>query len=183
MIPIGNLALWLALAVSLYGVGASLYGAARRRRDFVASGEHAGYATFGLVVIATAVLLNALINNDFRLKYVAGYTSTSLPLHYRITALWGGMEGSLLFWALILSTLGALVVWQNRDRNRELMPYVTATVLTVSAFFLGLLTFLTPPLETLAFTPAEGTDLNPLLQNYWMQIHPPSLNSIYEGGG
>lgn len=175
MIEIGNLALYLALATSLYAIGASVYGAQRSRREFVASGEHAAYATFGLVTIATIVMVHALLTSDFRLKYVAGYTSTTLPTEYKFTALWGGMEGSLLFWAFILAAFVALALYQNRDRNRALMPYVTATSCTVTAFFVSLLVFLTPPFAVLPFVPAEGTDLNPLLQNYWMQIHPPSL--------
>jgi len=175
VIEIGNLALYLALATALYAVFACVFGAQTRRRDFVASGEHAAYACWGLVGIATIVMLHALITNDFRIKYVAGYSSTTLPLRYTVTALWGGMEGSLLFWVLILTSFLALAQFQNRSRNRELMPYVTATSATVAAFFLSLLVFVTPPFALLSRPPLEGTDLNPLLQNYWMQIHPPSL--------
>ncbi|MBI5505499.1 MAG: heme lyase CcmF/NrfE family subunit [Deltaproteobacteria bacterium] len=175
MIAIGNLALYLALATSLYAVAASLHGALARRREFVASGEHAAYATWGLICISSIVMLHALLTNDFSIKYVAAYTSTTLPARFRVTALWGGMEGSLLFWALILTTFTSLALFQNRHRNRELMPYVTATAATVAAFFVSLLVFMTPPFALLSFPPAEGTDLNPLLQNYWMQIHPPAL--------
>jgi cytochrome c-type biogenesis protein CcmF len=175
MIAIGNLSLVLALVCSIWAVFAGSWGSLRRRREFVASAEHAAYASWGMVVIATIVMLHALITSDFSIKYVAGYSSTSLPLRYKLTALWGGMEGSLLFWALILTSFIALVQWQNRDRNRVLMPWVTATSSTVAVFFLSLLVFLTPPFATLPFVPAEGTDLNPLLQNYWMQIHPPAL--------
>lgn len=175
MVEVGNLALRLAFATSLYAVVASLFGARRRNRSWVASGEHAAYATFAMLAISTAVLVHALITHDFSLKYVASYSSTTLPLRFRIAALWGGMEGSLLFWVLLLTALSSLAVFQNRARNRELMPYVTATCMTVAAFFTSLLIFLTPPFAQLAFVPAEGTDLNPLLQNYWMSIHPPSL--------
>jgi len=175
VIEIGNLALYLALATCLYAIGTSVYGAQRSRSAFVASGEHAAYATWGLVVIATTVMVHALLTNDFRLKYVAEYSSTTLPLRYKITSLWGGMEGSMLFWALILTTFIAIAQFQNRARNRALMPYVTATTCTVAAFFLSMLALITPPFALLPYPPAEGTDLNPLLQNYWMQIHPPSL--------
>ena len=92
MIEIGNLALYLALATSLYAIATSLYGAHYSRRAFVASAEHAAYATWGLVVVAVAVMLHALLNNDFSIKYVAEYSSTTLPLRYKITSLWGGME-------------------------------------------------------------------------------------------
>jgi len=175
MIAIGNLAIILAFAASIYAVAASMFGAWRGRREFIASGEHAAYATWGLTIVAVAVLLHALITHDFSIRYVASYSSSTLPLRFRIAALWGGMEGSLLFWVLILTTATAVCMFQNRERNRQLMPWVTATCMTVGAFFLSLLVFVTPPFAQLAFTPAEGTDLNPLLQNYWMQIHPPSL--------
>ena len=175
MVLVGNLALRLALLTALYAIGASIWGARRRRPAIVASGEHAAFATVGLIASAAAVLVHALVTHDFSLKYVASYSSTTLPLRYRVAALWGGMEGSLLFWVLLLATLTSVALLQNRNRNRELMPYVTATCMTVAGFFLALLVFITPPFAQLAFVPAEGTDLNPLLQNYWMSIHPPSL--------
>ncbi len=175
MTTLGNLALVLALAAAAWAVGASVYGALRRRTDFVASGEHAAWAAYGSVITATAVLVHALVTHDFSIEYVVSYSSTTLPLRYRVAALWGGMEGSLLFWVFILTTLFAVVLVQNRRRNRELMPWVTATVMTVACFFLALLVFMTPPFTLLPSPATEGTDLNPLLQNYWMSIHPPSL--------
>jgi cytochrome c-type biogenesis protein CcmF len=96
-----------------------------------------------------------------------------------VAALWGGQKGSLLFWALVLTFFTTLVQLQNRERNRELMPWVTATLMTVTAFFLGLVTFITDPFERLPTPAVEGADLNPLLQNYWMMIHPPSLYTGY----
>ncbi len=175
MIFVGNLAIYLALACCVYSVGASVYGGLRRRRDIIASGEHAAYAAAAMITIAVAVMLHGLITHDFRIEYVASYSSTTLPLRYRIAALWGGMEGSMLFWVFILTSLTALVLVQNRHRNRELMPFVTATCMTVGMFFTWMLAFITRPFELLPFVPVEGTDLNPLLQNYWMSIHPPSL--------
>src|SRR4029079_3846636 len=144
---------YLALATCLYAVAAGVYGAQRSRRGFVASAEHAAYATWGLVVIAVGVLVHAIVTNDFRLKYVAEYSSTTLPLRYKITSLWGGMEGSLLFWSLLLTTFLSLAQYQNRERNRALMPYVTATGATVAAFFLSLLAFITPPFALLPYVP------------------------------
>ncbi len=175
MIEIGTLAIYLALATCLCAVALSIAGAQLSRRRMIASGEHAAYATWGLVLVAVGVMMHALLTNDFRLKYVAEYSSTTLPLRYKITSLWGGMEGSLMFWCLLLTTFLSICQYQNRARNRALMPYVTATSATVAAFFLSLLAFITPPFALLPYVPVEGTDLNPLLQNYWMQIHPPSL--------
>jgi cytochrome c-type biogenesis protein CcmF len=179
MAELGRLAVCLALMCALFSIGASIVGARRRRRDVVRSGEHAAYAVFVLVVVAAGVLLHALLTHDFSLEYVAAYSSSTLPTNYVVAALWGGQKGSLLFWALMLTFFTTIVQWQNRERNRELMPYVTATLMTVASFFLGLVVFITDPFERLATPALEGADLNPLLQNYWMMIHPPSLYTGY----
>ncbi|MFM7140654.1 MAG: heme lyase CcmF/NrfE family subunit [Alphaproteobacteria bacterium] len=175
MSEIGRLAIVLGFVVALWGIAASVLGALRRDRDLVASGSHAAYAFSALVGIAVLALLYLLLTHDFNVEYVASYSSTTLPTWYTIAALWGGMKGSLLWWTFILAVCNAIVQAQNRAKNRDAMPWVTATLLTVGAFFLSLLVFVTNPFERLSFTPAEGSDLNPLLQNYWMTIHPPSL--------
>jgi cytochrome c-type biogenesis protein CcmF len=179
MAELGRLAVCLALLCAVFSVGAAITGAQRRRRDVVRSAEHAAYAVFGLVVFAAGVLLHALVTHDFSLEYVAAYSSSTLPTNYVVAALWGGQKGSLLFWSLMLTTFTTIVQWQNRERNRELMPYVTATLMTVASFFLGLVVFITDPFERLPTPALEGADLNPLLQNYWMMIHPPSLYTGY----
>ncbi len=175
MIELGPLAVNLAFVLSAYAVVMSLLGAWRGRRDFVASAEHAVLAVWGTVLVAVAALLHALVIHDFRVEYVAAYSSSTLPLNYTVAALWGGQKGSLLWWLLILSSMSAVVVLQNRTKNRDLMPYVMAALMTVALFFAALLVFITPPFELLAVPAKEGRDLNPLLQNYWMTIHPPSL--------
>jgi len=181
MVDIGSLALTIAWVLALYAALMSLAGAYWRKRDFIASAEHALLAVWGLVTIAGATLLHALVTHDFNLEYVAHYSSSTLPLPYTIAALWGGQSGSLLFWLMILTSMGAVVLLQNRECNRELMPYVNAVLMLIAFFFLSMLNFVTPPFQRLAFTPAEGQDLNPLLQNYWMTIHPPALYLGYVG--
>src|SRR5947209_1746141 len=179
MPEVGRLAVCLALLFAAYGVLAGVAGGLRRRAPLVRSAEHAAYAVFGLVVIATAILLRALLAHDFSLEYVAAYSSSTLPVQYTVAALWGGQKGSLLFWAFMLTLFTTIVQVQNRERNRDLMPWVTATLMTTAMFFLGLLTFVTDPFEHLPIAAREGADLNPLLQNYWMTIHPPSLYTGY----
>jgi len=181
MIELGPLAINLAFVLAAYAVVMSLVGAWRRRRDFVASAEHAVLAVWGTVLVAVAALLHALVIHDFRLEYVAAYSSSTLPLYYTVAALWGGQKGSLLWWLLILSSISAVVVLQNRHKNRELMPYVMAVLMSVALFFSALLVFITPPFELLPVAAKEGRDLNPLLQNYWMTIHPPSLYMGFVG--
>src|SRR5215475_4682130 len=175
MPELGRLAVCLALLCALTSVIVSVRGALTRRGDLVRTGEHAAYAVFGLVALAVVILLRALLTHDFSLEYVAAYSSSTLPTNYVVAALWGGQKGSLLFWTFMLSLFTTIVQLQNRERNRELMPWVTATLMTVAVFFLGLVTFITDPFERLPTPAIEGADLNPLLQNYWMMIHPPSL--------
>ncbi len=179
MIDVGAVALLVAWVLAIYAIVLSLVGVRVRRRDFIRSAEHAALAVWGLVSVSTAALLHALATHDFSIEYVAHYSSTTLPLPYVIAALWGGQAGSLLFWTLILTSMSAVVILQNHHKNRELMPYVLATLMVVALFFLSMVNFVTPPFQRLAFTPAEGRDLNPLLQNYWMTIHPPSLYTGY----
>ena len=181
MADVGQLAINVAFVLCAYAVGMSLIGAQWRKRDFVASAEHAALATWGSVLVASAALLFALVSRDFHIEYVAAYSSSTLPLSYTVAALWGGQKGSLLFWLLILTSITTVVVLQNRHRHRDLMPYVTAVLMTIALFFLALLVFVTPPFERLAVAAQEGRDLNPLLQNYWMTIHPPSLYLGYVG--
>jgi cytochrome c-type biogenesis protein CcmF len=176
---LGRLAICLALMCALFSIGASIRGALTRRADIVRAGTHAAWAVFGLVALAVVLLLRALLTHDFSLEYVAAYSSSTLPTNYVVAALWGGQKGSLLFWTFMLSLFTAIVQWQNRERNRDLMPWVTATLMTVAVFFLGLVTFITDPFERLPTPAIEGADLNPLLQNYWMMIHPPSLYTGY----
>ena len=181
MVEIGVLALRLALIVGLYAILTAIWGAQGRRPALVRSSRQAAYAVHALVAIAVLVLVRALILRDFSLEYVASYSSSTLSLPYTMAALWGGQAGSLLFWVLILTCMSTVVHLQNRERNAALMPYVTATLMTVAVFFLVLLVFITGPFERLPVPASEGADLNPLLQNYWMLIHPPSLYLGYVG--
>ncbi len=175
MIELGRQAILIAWLIAAYTIVMALAAAWTRRRDFTASAENGVLAVWGAVLVAVAVLLHALVTRDFRIEYVAAYSSSTLPIYYTIAALWGGQKGSLLFWALILTSISSIVVLQNKQRNRELMPWVIVALMSVSLFFISLLFFITPPFETLAVPAREGRDLNPLLQNYWMTIHPPSL--------
>src|SRR6266478_5675487 len=97
-------------------------------------------------------------------------------LFYKITAYWGGLDGSIMFWVFLLSIFGSLAVYVNRERHRELIPYVIAVIATVQMFFLFLMVIHKNPFTTfLTAAPADGEGLHLLLQNYWMVIHPPSL--------
>jgi len=170
-----------AFALSIYSILAAVAGARKRRADFVESSERAVVGVFFLIVFASGILLHGLATNNFQIEYVAHYTSTTLPLSYRLAAFWGGQAGSLLFWLLILNIYTIVALLQNQNKNRQLMPYVSSTLVGTSLFFLTVLLFAANPFRKLAPIPLEGQSLNPLLQNYWMVSHPPSLYTGYVG--
>ena len=181
MPTIGFSAVQIALALCLYGAIIAFWGARRQRRDLIASARTTVYAVFALVSLAALTLLLLLLRSDFSVEYVARYTSRDLPTVYKLTALWGGNAGSLLFWLWLLTLFAAVVTRQNARRHPDLVPYVQSVMLTVGAFFSGIIVFLANPFVTLNFTPADGQGLNPLLQNYWMAMHPPLLYTGYVG--
>jgi cytochrome c-type biogenesis protein CcmF len=179
MPELGKLALAIALILAVYSIVANIYGVRRDAPDFVVSARHALWSMCAMVTIAVVALWTGLLRSDFSLEYVAAYSSTTLPTIYKITSLWGGQQGSLLFWTWLLSIFTSIAAFQNRRRNPEIAPYALAVMAAVAIFFLGMLNFVTRPFDLLATIPAEGSDLNPLLQNYWMAIHPPSLYTGY----
>ncbi|MFL5621727.1 MAG: heme lyase CcmF/NrfE family subunit [Gemmatimonadaceae bacterium] len=181
MILVGELSLWVALLMAAWAATVSFAGGQMRRADLIESGERAIYATLAMVVLASLGLWTALLTHDFSIKYVASFTSANLPRIYTITAFWGGQSGSLLFWALILSIYSAVTLWTNRNRNRELMPYVSGTLALVLIFFLATICLGSNPFERLDWIPADGRGLNPQLQNPGMAIHPPNLYLGYVG--
>jgi len=178
---LGRAALLLALAAAVYVVWAALTSRRAGGRPYLQSAERGVHAVFAFTTLAIVTMWAALLTDSFELRNVAEYSSTTLDPAYKATALWGSQAGSLLLWAWILSGFASLVVYVNRNRNRELMPVVIAVMMGIGIFFLGLLSFVTSPFETLAQAPAEGRGLNPLLQNFYMQIHPPMLYLGYVG--
>ena len=130
--------------------------------------------------LASALLIYAFVTHDYTIKYVAHYSDTSMPLSYKITAYWGGLDGSLMFWCSVLSIFSAIAVRTNAARHRDMIGYVVAVIMVVQLFFLALLIYNKNPFATSLTTPPDdGKGLNPLLQNYWMVIHPPSLYTGY----
>src|SRR6478735_6528663 len=182
MSSLGSFLLYAAFVVCSYAAVISVVGARRRSRALIESGIGAFYLIAALMAVASAVMINAFLTDDFTIKYVAHYSEAAQPLFYKITSYWGGLDGSIMFWVFLLSIFGSCAVYTNRERHRELIPYVVATIAVVEMFFLFLMvvhknpftTFLTPP-------PTDGKGLNPLLQNYWMAIHPPSLYTGFVG--
>ena len=178
---LGRAALLLALVGAVYVVVMSLASRRPGRRAWELSAERGVYAVFAFTTLAIVTMWTALLTDAFALRDVAGYSSSTLSEPYKLTALWGSQAGSLLLWAWILAGYSSVVVFTNRARNRQLMPVVMAVLMGIAIFFLAILSFVTSPFETLAQAPAEGRGLNPLLQNVYMQIHPPLLYLGYVG--
>jgi cytochrome c-type biogenesis protein CcmF len=172
---LGNLSLWLALLIGAWGAGAAFMAGARGRADLAASAERSVFVLWGLLAVASFALLRALLTHDFSIEYVWAYTSRNLPVYYTWSAFYAGQKGSLLFWAIVVASWGALALLFNRGKYRELMPYVAGVVCLVVTFFLAVMVFSANPFGKLPFVPADGNGLNPQLQNPGMTIHPPML--------
>ena len=181
MIELGHYCLVASLLLCCYGVVAATVGGIRENLPLVRSAENAVIAHFVILSVASVCLWYLLLTDEFLVEYVAGYSARDIPTVYKFTAFWGGQKGSLLLWAMVLSLFSLIAVIQNRNRNRDLMPYATAVLMGIILFFMVLLNFATNPFETLQARVADGRGLNPLLQNIYMIIHPPCLFLGYVG--
>lgn len=175
MTDLGNIALWIALLIALWASVVGFVAGKTRRPDLMRSAERSIFAVWGLLVIASAGLMHALLTHDFNVEYVAAYTSRNLPVFYTWSAFYAGQKGSLLLWALVVSTFGSAALLVNRRKYPELMPYVAGTIAVIVVFFVATMVFASNPFERLGFTPADGRGLNPQLQNPGMVFHPPML--------
>ncbi|MDX1991916.1 MAG: cytochrome c-type biogenesis CcmF C-terminal domain-containing protein [bacterium] len=199
---IGVVSLFLAFLAALYAIVTATIGGRRHRETLVRSARNAAMATFPLMIVSCGALLIALITQDYQINYVRSVSDPQTPLFYRITALWGSQQGSLLFWSLLMSGFAFGAMTLNWKSERRLMPTAIAYMMAVLAFFLFLSLFLenpfervwvrdlpqgeigvvdsilvppdvrTPPDDVLARN-AQG--LNPLLRHFGMIIHPPML--------
>src|SRR6266850_2613179 len=182
MASLGTFLLLTAFVVCSYAAGVSIAGARRRSRRLIESGIGAFYLVTALMTVASAVIVNAFLTDDFTIRYVAHYSDSVQPFFYKITSYWGGLDGSIMFWVFLLSIFGSTAIYVNRERHRELIPYVVAIISTVQMFFLFLMVVHNNPFATfITNPPADGNGLNPALQSYWMVIHPPSLYTGFVG--
>src|SRR5437867_2598320 len=172
---LGHLSLWVAFLVGLWGAITGFVGGARGRGDLQQSARHATFALCGALAVAVLCLEVAIFRHDFSLQYVASRTSRNLPSFYLWSALYSGQEGSLLFWAAVLSLFGALVQALTSRRHRAYLPYVAAVTSLVATFFISVMLFAANPFQRLPFTPLDGQGMNPQLQNPGMVFHPPML--------
>ncbi len=191
---LGYGALIIALLVCLYGIGAAIYGVIRKKPTWLDSARNAMLLTGPLLTFSVASLVILLVNGNYELEYVASVTSNSMPFYLKVTALWGGQAGSLVFWTWLLSVFASAVTLRKWDRDREFLPWVIVVALFTLTFFLCLIIFLEnpfarlwqipgsliyktmfPPSVASLYTQLDGSGLDPLLRHPGMIIHPPML--------
>lgn len=196
---IGLAALAIAFALAVYAVAASALGGHKQLERWQRSGRNAALLTFPAVLLATAMLVIALMTEQYQMSYVYSVTDPQTPALYRFTALWGSQRGSLLFWSLLMSLFAVSAIGLNWRGERRIMPFAIAFMMATLAFFLGLSLFLENPFERWWLLPEEAREissalippgavaptdaalragaqgLNPLLRHFGMVIHPPML--------
>jgi cytochrome c-type biogenesis protein CcmF len=179
----GSVALNLAFGFSILTVITLLFYTQTKDQRLVLTGQRLALGISFFVFLATFILSYQLLISNFDVDYVARYTSIETPTIYKISALWAGQSGSLLFWLFVLSIYATIVILQNQRKHNKLMPWVIITLAIIQMFFLILTNFVANPfLPTEAdFIVANGNGLNPLLQNVTMAIHPPTLYLGYVG--
>jgi cytochrome c-type biogenesis protein CcmF len=180
MAELGRAALLLTLGLAAYALVGGGYAAWKGRRRLAHSARNALIAAFFSTLVAALVLVVGFQRNDFSLQYVAEHSSRALPTQYKLSAFWGGQEGSLLLWLLILTGYAALAVWLARKRARDLVVWVTPVLGGIALGFTWLLVAVSSPFDTIA-APQDGSGLNPALQNPYMVIHPVALYLGYVG--
>jgi len=174
MAELGRAALVICLGLSVYALLAGGYSAFRGKRRLSLSARNALIAAFAAAAVASVVLFAALVRHDFSFSYVAEHSARRLPTLYALSAFWGGQEGSLLLWLLILTAYSAAAVLVNRRSAPDLVAWVVPVLGGVAVFFSFMLVAVSSPFETQP-APADGAGLNPSLQNLHMLIHPVLL--------
>jgi cytochrome c-type biogenesis protein CcmF len=181
LIELGQFAAFLAFAVALVQGTAPIAAHWLRRPELARISVNAAPAMFVLTSIGGLSLITAFVTNNFSIQYVASNSNSQLPLFYKVAALWGGHEGSLYLWVWILTLYTLLVAFHGRKNYPDRLPVILAVQGLLMAGFLGLILFLSNPFLRLFPVPADGRDLNPLLQDPGMVFHPPMLYLGYVG--
>jgi cytochrome c-type biogenesis protein CcmF len=182
MIPeLGAAMLFVALALALYGSVAAGVGGRTGRPALVESAQHAALGVFVLVTACLLLLVYAFLTFDFSVRYVAINTNRGTPFYYRITAVWGALEGSIVLWSSMLTIYTLIVILRHRRNARELYPWALSVMLGVLAFFVLVMAVPAPVFERLTPIPPDGRGLNPLLEDSGMITHPVALYLGFTG--
>ncbi len=172
---IGAMLLTLSLALAVYAAGAARWSIYTRDERWGHSARNATVALAGLLGATVAILLGAFLGNRFEVRYVAQHSASSIPLYLKVSALWAGQEGSLLFWGFLQALCAAVAVGRPTRQTQPLAPWATVFLNLITAFFIVTIRFQSNPFVLLAAAPAEGQGLNPLLRHPGMIFHPPAL--------
>jgi cytochrome c-type biogenesis protein CcmF len=191
---LGYGALVITLLVAIYGVIAAFYGARKNSHAWVDSARNAMLLTFPLLTLSALSIIILLVNGNYEVEFVASVTSNSMPTYLKVTALWGGQAGSLVFWTWLMSAFASAVTLRKWDRDREFLPWVIIVSLVTLGFFLIMIIFfenpfariwrvplgtpvvaMLPPAGAELLVQPDGRGLNPLLRHPGMIIHPPML--------
>ncbi len=198
---IGFMALNIAFLLALYATVVSALGGAQKRPEWVKSARNATLITFPMLTIPVIILVYKLYTMDFSLAYVVDVSSQAMSPFLRLTALWGGQEGSILFWGWLMAGFVATVLVRKWDRDRELMPYFITAAMLTTAFFIGISVAIANPFARLwhvpganeliqavfqpdgamPYVPQDGRGLNPLLRHFGMIGHPPTTYLGFTG--
>jgi cytochrome c-type biogenesis protein CcmF len=178
---LGAGALVVALVLAVLGAAAAATGARTGRVALVESAQHAALVVAAILTGCLALLMYAFLTFDFSVRYVAMNTNLGTPFYYRLTAVWGALEGSIMLWAWMLAIYTLVVMLRHRRNARELYPWVLTVMLGVLAFFLLVMTVPAPVFQRLAPVPANGRGLNPLLEDSGMITHPVALYLGFTG--
>jgi cytochrome c-type biogenesis protein CcmF len=171
----------VALVLALVGGAAAAVGARAGRPALVESAQHAALGVFVLVTACFVLLTYAFLAFDFSVRYVATNTNLGTPFYYRITGVWGALEGSIILWSWMLALYTVILIFRHRESARELYPWALATMLGILAFFLLVMTVAAPPFQRQVPVPADGRGLNPLLEDTGMITHPVALYLGFTG--
>ncbi|KKK33224.1 cytochrome C biogenesis protein [Mesobacillus campisalis] len=181
MYLLGNAAIYLGLAMAVYSLVILMAGIKTKQQRLVNSGKGGVLAVFICTAVAAAVLLYLLGTSQFVYEYVNNYTSSELPMGYKLAALWAGNSGSLLLWTFFLTMYTAMIAYSRKMKGNPMVPYISAILLVNTIFFYIVLGFVAQPFTMLDYVPAEGRGLNPMLQNPGMIVHPVTLYLGYVG--
>jgi len=190
MADLGNILLFFLFPASVFTALTALAAGYTKRRGLLEAARRGAYVAFGVTTLAVLALEYLLVTSDFSIEYVASNTNLALPMFYKVVALWAGHNGSLLLWTWIVTIFSAIVAYQNRHKNNDLMPYVIFVMAATMTFFSILSIFISNPFDTLyqdlgntlqEYAVPDGRGLNPLLQHPAMVIHPPVLFIGYVG--
>lgn len=181
MYLLGNTTIYLGLALSLYSIAVLILGVIKQNQRMVDSGKRGLLAVFILAALAMIIMFYLLGTSQFQYQLVSNYTSSDLPLVYKLSALWAGSAGSLMLWLFFLTLYTVIVIYSRKMRNNPMVPYIASIMAANSAFFFFILAFVSKLFILLDYVPNEGRGLNPQLQNPGMMIHPVMTYLGYVG--